>query len=128
MVVDQTISLENQMRLTLCGSAKFEVRFHEWNEKLTLKGHTVYSLAIYPSSKNGEKNWYTEAQKTTLDLIHLDKIQNSEGIVVLNEDGYYGDSTTREIAWARICKKRVFWTMPHMSNLPSGDAWAGILV
>lgn len=116
------------MKLTLCGSARFENRFIEWNEKLTLKGHVVYSLAVMPSSKGGEKNWYSEEQKTMLDLAHFGKILNSDGIVVLNEDGYYGESTTREIAWARMNGKRVFWTQPHMSGMPFGDSWIGAIL
>lgn len=100
------------MRLTLCGSAKYEHRFHEWNEKLTLAGHVVYSLAIYPSSKGGNKDWYDQKIKTVLDQVHLCKILNSDGIVVLNEDdqGYYGDSTRGEIQFARINGKKIFWT------------------
>lgn len=100
------------MKLTLCGSAKFEETFHMWNEKLTLAGHIVYGLAVYPSSKKGDKNWYSEAQKTTLDLAHFAKISNSEGIVVLNVDGYIGDSTRREIEWARMNAKRIFYIYP----------------
>ena len=81
------------MKLTLCGSAKFEKRFHEWNEKLTLAGHVVYSLGIYPSSKGGDKNWYSDDQKRMLDQVHFAKIDNSDGIVVLDQDGYFGQST-----------------------------------
>jgi hypothetical protein len=86
------------MRITLCGSARFEAAFHDYNEKLTLLGHTVYDLAVHSSFKNGEKNWYDEQTKIMLDLIHLDKILNSDAIFVLNVNGYYGDSTRREIA------------------------------
>ncbi len=116
------------MRITLCGSAKFEDRFHEWNKKLTLAGHTVYGLAVYPSYMSGDKNWYTEGQKTTLDLIHLDKILNSDAILVLDEGEYYGDSTRREIEWARIQGKKVYWMTSCSKNIISGDIWAGDLL
>lgn len=56
------------MIITLCGSARFEQDFHEWNERLTLAGHCVFSLAVFPSIKGGEKNWYTDEVKQTLDL------------------------------------------------------------
>ena len=105
------------MRLTLCGSAKFERAFHVWNEKLTLAGHTVYSLAVFPSFKNGDKNWYTEDQKIALDVAHFAKIMNSDGIVVLNGDGYFGESTKREIAFARVFGKRVYW----IADAPAQD-------
>lgn len=115
------------MRLTLCGSAKFEAQFHEWNEKLTLAGHTVYDLAVHPSSKGGNKDWYDEQTKIMLDLVHLDKILNSDGIVVLDVDGYYGSSTKREIQWARMHNKKVYWLTPHQPRRVT-DAWVGILL
>jgi len=118
--------MEVEMRLTLCGSRKFEPRFHEWSTKLGLAGHVVYGLAVYNSLEEG--NGLTEEQKTILDQIHFAKIDNSDGIVVLNEDGYYGQSTTNEIRWARMKGKQVYWTMPHMKSMPITDAWAGVLV
>lgn len=50
------------MLITLCGSARFEKEFKEINERLSLEGHVVYSLAVYPSDKPC-KNWYTAEQK-----------------------------------------------------------------
>ena len=97
------------MKLTLCGSSRFEQQFHEWNEKLSLVGHVVYGLAVYPSSKDNNKNWYSTAQKQTLDLVHLAKIDNSDAIVVINVDGYISDSTRREIEWARVRGKTVYY-------------------
>src|SRR5260221_14621420 len=97
------------MKICLCGSAKFEDQFHSWDEKLTLAGHVVYSLAIYPSSKGGVKDWMDEKTKILLDLIHLAKIEESDAIVVLNVGSYVGDSTRREIEWARIRGKQVFY-------------------
>lgn len=120
------------MRITLCGSARFEDMFHKWNKDLTLAGHTVYALAVYPSYMEGNKNWYSENQKTLLDLVHLDKISNSDAIVVIDVDEYYGDSTKREIAWARMQGKKVYWITPHSINISKRisdmDAWAGILL
>ncbi len=97
------------MRITLCGSAKFENEFHEYNEKLTLAGHVVYGLAAYPSKHSNNKDWYTEEQKQTLDLIHFAKIDNSDAIVILNLNGYIGFSTRREIEYARIKEKKEFY-------------------
>lgn len=97
------------MKITLCGSARFEDKFKKWNKILTLQGHVVYSLACYPSD-NKKKNWYTDSQKEMLDKIHKDKITNSDAIVVLNgEERYIGDSTKSEISHAFNLKKRVFW-------------------
>lgn len=97
------------MFVTLCGSLKFEREFKEWSKLLTLAGHVPYSVSVYPSDQNGEKGWYTTEEKIQLDLAHLVKIEHSDAIVVLNRDGYIGDSTKREIVWARMRGKKVFW-------------------
>lgn len=97
-------------KITLCGSARFESKFHEWNERLTLKGHVVYSLAVFPSSKSGEHRWYTEEQKKILDLVHLAKIEESDAIFLI-EPSYTGESTGREIEWAKIREKKIM--TPH---------------
>jgi len=97
------------MIITLCGSARFEKEFKEWNEKLTLEGHTVFSLSVYASDKPAGKDWYTEEQKKELDAAHKRKISASEAIVVLNVGGYFGDSTRSEIGWAEREGKKIFW-------------------
>lgn len=108
------------MIITLCGSARFEDKFHIWNEALTLSGHTVFSLAIFPSTKGGRKDWYDEHQKMLLDAAHLDKIEKSNAIVVLNHEGYIGDSTRREIIWASRKDKRLYALQPQQLILEKG--------
>lgn len=95
------------MIVTLIGSARFEPWFKIWNEVLSLAGHCVFSLAVYPSDKRegfsdplAGKIWYTEAQKMRLDAVHKAKIRHSEAVVLLNVFGYIGDSTLSEIAFA----------------------------
>lgn len=85
------------MRITLCGSGRFEAQFKEWNERLTLAGHVVYTLSVYASFKDGVKDWFTDTQKATLDAVHKLKIENSDAILVLNVGGYIGESTRSEI-------------------------------
>lgn len=102
------------MKITLCGSARFEKQFKELNERLTLRGHVIYSLAVYPSDKS-KKNWYTTQQKEILDQMHKEKIRNSDAIVVINVDGYIGESTSSEIAYANKLHKKIFtWYPDHM--------------
>lgn len=124
------------MRITLCGSTRFESEFHNWNHKLAIAGHTVYSLSLFGREetdigKEGNKT-ITEQDKITLDLIHLDKIMNSDAIVVIDVDEYTGFSTKREIQWARIQHKKVFWITEHSKNmnrtLTQNDCWAGCLL
>jgi len=82
------------MRITLCGSTRFEEQFKEWNHKLAIAGHTVYSLSLFAREANDTgkegKHTITEAEKITLDLVHLDKILNSQAVVVINVGNYIG--------------------------------------
>ena len=96
------------MIITLCGSARFEKWFHVWNEVLTLSGHTVFGLSVYPSLKKGQKNWYTDAEKKILDKAHFQKIDASDAILVLNKFAYVGESTLREIEYAQKTGKKVY--------------------
>lgn len=125
------------MRITLCGSTRFESVFHEWNHKLALAGHTVYSLSLFGrevSDVGKDTNKIiTGDDKIILDLVHLDKIMNSDAIVVIDQDEYIGFSTTREIRWARMQGKRVFWITQLSKNLNKplaqyDDCWAGVLL
>lgn len=100
------------MKITLCGSARFESGFKLANERLSLAGHVVYSLAVYPSDKNGQKTWYTDDQKATLDRVHLEKILNSDAIYVIAPGGYIGESTKREIEYAKRHGKKVLCAYP----------------
>lgn len=97
------------MKITLCGSARFEEYFKFWNEMLSLYGHTVYTLSVYPSQKEKGKDWYDEHEKKTLDQVHFDKISNSDAIVVLNPFAYIGESTLKEIQFAKQRGKQVFF-------------------
>jgi hypothetical protein len=96
------------MIFTLCGSAKFEKVWHEANKQLGLAGHIAFSLMTFPSVE-GSKSWYTEAKKTILDLAHLAKIEASDAVLMLNVNQYLGESSLRELEWARMRTKEIFW-------------------
>ena len=96
------------MKVTICGSLKFESDIQAWHEALSFNGYTVYSMVILPSQKHGIKDWYTADEKTTLDLIHLSKIEESDCILVVDTDSYIGESTAREIQWAKIRDKCIY--------------------
>ena len=117
------------MKLTLCGSARFEPYWHEANKQLGLAGHICYSLMTFPSVE-GERLWYSPEQKWTLDLAHLAKIEESDGVVMLNIpiDGqpYLGESSLRELKWARMRGKLVYWTMRDDRMYSNPDWGAGL--
>jgi len=79
--------------------------FGDWNVILTKAGHVVYTVA---QSSHGAHEPNAE-EKRRFDLVHLAKIDASDAIVVLNVDGYIGESTLREIEWARLRRKDVYW-------------------
>lgn len=105
------------MIITLCGSARFEKEFHLYNKILTLSGHTVFSLACFPSAE-GNKTWYSEEQKISLDAAHQRKIELSHAILVINKGGYIGESTIEEIDYARIMHLGVYFISSPSSGPP----------
>ena len=99
------------MIITLIGSARFEDRFKEMNRRLSLAGHVVFSLAVYPSDMGG-KDWYTPGQKVVLDDVHKQKIEQSDAVYLIEENGYIGESTRAEIEHARKFGKRLLCAYP----------------
>lgn len=102
------------MKITLCGSTRFREAFSDWNIILTLGGHLVYGLGgfgreITDVGKPVENILVNDEQKRRLDLIHLAKISESDAVVILNVDGYVGESTRRELEWAKMHKKEVYY-------------------
>jgi len=102
------------MKITLCGSTRFVKAFADWNAGLTLAGHVVYGLAMHgrqtsDKGKPEELELITDDEKIVLDLMHLAKIEESDAVVILNVDDYTGESTKRELRWAQLRGKQVFY-------------------
>lgn len=100
------------MKICLIGSTRFIDKFNEWNTKLTLMGHVVYSVAMAGVSQGEEKvkkgPTVSDDEKETLDLIHLMKIANSDSVCLITDDtGYFGASTRKEIKWCLLTGKNV---------------------
>lgn len=97
--------------VTLCGSTRFYPAFQRANYEETMAGRIVLSVGFYPrdGAEHGESLGCTREQKRDLDLLHFDKIAMSDEILVLNVDGYVGESTRNEIAYAMLHGKRVRW-------------------
>lgn len=51
----------------------------------------------------------TEKEKQRLDRMHLAKISMSDMIFVINKNGYIGESTKREIEWAKQLEKKIIY-------------------
>lgn len=98
-------------KITLCGSTKFKQAFEIINKQLSLEGYVVYSVAFFAHADDVE---LTSDQKEMLDNVHKQKIENSDAILVINIDGYIGDSTRNEIEYAQSLNK----TVKYLSDFP----------
>jgi hypothetical protein len=54
----------------------------------------------------------TNEQKAALDALHLRKIDLADRVLVVSPGGYIGESTSREIAYARATGKPISFTDP----------------
>lgn len=88
----------------LCGSTRFKAAFEEANRRETLAGRVVLSVGVFGHC---EAEPLMPEVKAELDALHLKKIDLAEEILVINVNGYIGDSTRREIAYATRKGKRI---------------------
>ena len=89
----------------ICGSTRFVAEMRAANRDLTLAGVIV----VAPTETNG---LITDEQRTALGALHLRKIDLADRVLVVNPGGYVGESTSREIAYARATGKPVSFTDP----------------
>jgi hypothetical protein len=73
--------------------------------ELTLAGVIV----VAPREADGSP---TPEQKAVLDALHLRKIDLADRVLVVNPGGYVGESTRREIVYARAAGKPITFTDP----------------
>ena len=98
--------------ITLCGSTRFKTEFMEMQKKLTLAGNIVISVGLFGHAgdvevwENMDEGTLTRT-KEMLDDMHKRKIDMADEIFVINKNGYIGDSTRSEIAYALEHGKKV---------------------
>lgn len=95
----------------LCGSTRFWRTFQEASLRETLAGKIVLSIGAASGTDdehfgNLPKEEYDRV-KTMLDELHMRKIDLADEVLILNVDGYIGESTARELAYARSIGKPV---------------------
>jgi len=104
----------------LCGSTRFSEAFRQANLEETLAGRIVLTIGCDMRSDGEMFAHLSEKEKAEvklrLDWLHLRKIDLANEILVLNVGGYVGQSTTREVKYARDLGKRVRWLEPE--NIP----------
>lgn len=105
----------------LCGSTRFWRTFQKASLDETLAGRIVLSIGAASGTDddhfgNLPREEYDRV-KAMLDDLHLRKIDLADEVLILNVDGYVGESTRREWLYAVTSGKRVRWLEPH--NIPS---------
>ncbi|MFF4902885.1 hypothetical protein [Streptomyces sp. NPDC001068] len=105
--------------VVLCGSTRFWDAMADATLYETAAGRIV--LAPGCNLKQPHALWSTPARaarmKQMLDTLHLRKIDLADDVLVVNPGGYIGDSTRREIEYARSLSKPIRYTHP----VPEGD-------
>ena len=89
----------------ICGSTRFVEAMRAANRDLTLAG-----VIVVAPGEAGES--ITPEQRTALDALHLRKIDLADRVLVVNPGGYIGESTSREITYARATGKPISFTDP----------------
>jgi hypothetical protein len=106
--------------VVLCGSTRYWEQLHEANAYETAAGRIV--LAPGCNLKQSHPLWADPAQadrlKLVLDDLHLRKIDLADEVLVVNPGGYIGDSTRREIDYARTLGKPIRYTHPAPETAP----------
>ena len=90
--------------ITLCGSTKFKKDFIRAQKRLTLGGNIVLSVGLF---RHADRELISPAVKKMLGYMHKRKINLSDEIFVINKNGYIGESTESEIAYAVSQGKKV---------------------
>jgi hypothetical protein len=107
--------------VTLCGSTKFKEEFMQWQKLLTLMGHIIISVGLFGHADGEYGVTIDDSVKEMLDELHLRKIDLSDGIFVIDKDGYIGESTKREIAYAEKTDKPVAYMSRYILNISGGN-------
>lgn len=98
----------------LCGSTRFWRTFQQAGLQETLAGKIVLSIGAASGTDdehfgNLPREEYDRV-KENLDQLHLRKIDLADEVLILNVDGYMGESTRRELAYARSLGKPIrYW-------------------
>lgn len=98
---------------TICGSTRFKQAWLDAMKQLEIEGVATFQVGSFMHADDED---ISEEQKEFFDYLHKRKIDISDGIYVLNVDGYIGESTASEIRYARRLGKYVRFLEPD--NVP----------
>jgi len=105
----------------LCGSTRFSDAYQQANLNETLAGRIVLTIGCDMKSDNDlfadKSPEELNEIKWQLDWLHLRKIDLADEVFVLNVGGYIGDSTRREIEYAKNTGKNIRWLEQPVTSL-----------
>ena len=107
-VICRDVWLHHEPRpLVVCliGSTRFHEQYRAVNLRETLAGHIV--LSVGDDTASNEELGLTQQQCDDLHTLHLRKIDLADVVLVLDVDGYIGESTRGEIEYATAYDKPV---------------------
>ena len=118
--------MDRPIIVCLCGSTRFSEAFRRANFEETLFGKIVLTIGCDTRNDTDLFASFTEAHrnriKAELDELHLRKIDLADEILILNVGGYIGDSTRKELDYARLHGKRVRFLEPMQAEaLAAGE-------
>lgn len=93
--------------ITVCGSLRFYKEMMEITEEMELQGNCMLVPIYNPARPN--KDDFTKEDALTLDKMHKEKIKLADAILVVNVDGYIGNSTKSEIEFAKSLNKEILY-------------------
>ena len=101
--------------ICFCGSSRFisEMSVMMWEaEKM---GKIALGLHLVPMEYAKCEHHLAESQGVAeqMDALHLKKIDLADRVFIVNVGGYIGESTRREIAYARERGKNITWLEPE---------------
>lgn len=107
--VDATVRQKPKI-VCLCGSTRFINVFLRKEWELAKQGIIVLSITLLPPDyENVQEHHQAEFEGVAeiLDNLHFEKIDLADEIFVINVDGYIGESTSKEIAYAKKQGKKI---------------------
>ena len=106
-----TLVGERPRVVCLCGSVRFLAEFDAASLAETLSGRIVLSVGSHRQRDEDALAHLNSAEREAaldrLGELHLRKIDLADEVLVINPGGYVGESTRREIAYARQTGKPV---------------------
>jgi hypothetical protein len=101
--------------VVLCGSTRFSEHFRATNLRETIEGRIVLSIGCDTKSDDelaAAGIVFGDVLKAQLDELHKRKIDLADRVIVLNVDGYIGESTRSEIEYATKLGKPIHYWEP----------------